>query len=39
MKKDKNYKRKSKYNKDKEEDLKMIELYLKKIDELRANKR
>lgn len=39
MKKGKNYKRKSKYNKDKDEDLKMIELYLKKIDELRINKR
>ena len=31
------YKRKKKYNKEKESDLKKIELYLKKIDELRID--
>lgn len=33
------YKRKSKYNKDNPEDLKKVELYLKKVDELRIDKR
>ena len=33
------YNRKSKYNKEKDSDLKKIKLYLKKIDELRTNKR
>ena len=33
------YTRKSKYNQEKEEDLKKVQLYLKKIDELRIDKR
>lgn len=33
------YKRKKKYNKEKDSDLKKIKLYLKKIDELRIDKR
>ena len=33
------YKRKKKYNKQKEEDLKKVELYLKKVHELHVDKR
>ena len=34
-----NYKRKSKFNKEKKEDLEKIKLYLKKIDELRTKQK
>ena len=33
------YERSSKYNKEKTEDLKKVQLYLKKIDELHVDKR